>query len=62
MLFRSKGTVTSFQKDPFMVTFDVDMDKKELVGWTGTGPAPKGKGKAPAAKGGAKGATKAKGK
>ena len=54
-----KGTVMAFQKDPFMVTFDIDMDKKELVGWTGvaakgTKAAPKGaapKGKAGAAKG-----------
>ncbi len=54
-----KGTVTAYQKEPFMVTFAVDTEEKELVGWTGTGPvgakakatkaAPKGK--AGAAKG-----------
>ncbi|MEO5924045.1 MAG: hypothetical protein ABIR70_09480 [Bryobacteraceae bacterium] len=48
-----KGTVTAFQKEPFMVTFAIDMEEKELVGWTGTGPvgkaAPKGKAKAKAA-------------
>ncbi|MFM2125592.1 MAG: hypothetical protein RL328_2043, partial [Acidobacteriota bacterium] len=56
-----KGTVTAFQKDPFMVTFDIDMDKKELVGWTGVAPKGAAKGKA-GAKGATKGATKAKGK
>lgn len=57
-----KGALKSFEKDPFMVTFDVDMGDKELVGWTGTGPAPKGKAKAkaPATKAGAKGKAKAK--
>jgi len=57
-----KGSVSAFQKDPFMVTFNVDTEEKELVGWTGTGPA-KGATKG-AAKGATKGATKgaAKGK
>ena len=59
-----KGEVTAYQKDPFMVTFKVDMEEKELVGWTGVGAkavkaAPKGK--APA-KGPAKAPAKGKGK
>ncbi len=33
-----KGVPTAFQKDPFMVTFAIDMEEKELTGWTGTGP------------------------
>jgi hypothetical protein len=38
------GAPVSYTKDPFMVTFEVDMDQKQLVGWTGTNPkgAPKG--------------------
>ncbi len=53
-----EGTVVGYAKEPFMVTFEVDMEKKELLGWTGTNPkgAPKGKAgppKAPATKGGA---------
>jgi hypothetical protein len=41
-----KGTVTAFQKDPFLLTFAIDMEEKELVGWTGTGPVGKAKAKA----------------
>lgn len=51
-----EGSPKSYTKDPFMVTFDVDMEQKQLVGWTGTNP--KGAAKGPA-KGPAKGATKA---
>jgi hypothetical protein len=47
------GSPVSWTKAPFMVTFDVDMEQKQLVGWTGTNPkggarggAGKGKGKA----------------
>jgi hypothetical protein len=60
-----KGTVKSFQKEPFMVTFDMDeTDGPEVLGWTGTGPEPekgksKAKAKAPAPKGKA-GKSKAK--
>jgi hypothetical protein len=38
------GAPVSYTKDPFMVTFEVDMEQKQLVGWTGTNPkgAPKG--------------------
>jgi hypothetical protein len=56
-----KGTVTAYQKDPFMVTFAVDMDEKELVGWTGTGPVGAKTKTAPKA-GAAKGKAGAKGK
>jgi len=55
------GSPVKWNKDPFMVTFDVDYEMKQLVGWTGTNPkgAPKGGGaKGGAAKG--KAATKAK--
>jgi len=45
-----KGTVTAYQKDPFMVTFAIDMDEKEMTGWTGVAPAGKGKAKAAPAK------------
>lgn len=45
-----KGTVKAFQKEPFMVTFDVDMNDKELVGWTGVAAKAAPKGKAAAAK------------
>jgi len=57
------GSPVKWAKDPFMVTFDVDYEMKQLVGWKGTNP--KGGAKGGAAKGGAgKGATKgpAKGK
>jgi len=45
------GAPVSWRRDPFMVTFEVDPEQKQLVGWTGTNPkgAPKGGG----AKGGA---------
>lgn len=48
-----KGAVKAFQASPFLVTFDVDTEEKELEGWTGTGPAnaKQSKGKAPAGKG-----------
>lgn len=64
-----KGVPTSYTKDPFMVTFAIDMEEKQLTGWTGVGPvnAKQGKGKAApkggAPKGGApKGPAKGKGK
>ena len=56
-----KGEVTAFQKEPFMVTFKVDMEEKELVGWTGVAAKGAAKGKA-ATKGAAKGAAKGKAK
>ena len=42
-----EGAPSEFTKEPFMVTFDVDMELKQLVGWTGknapgTKAAPKG--------------------
>jgi len=53
-----EGKVIAYSKDPFMVTFEVDMEQKQLVGWTGKnapgaskskaapkGAAPKGAGK-----------------
>jgi len=43
------GAPVSYTKDPFMVTFDVDMEQKQLVGWTGTNPkGAKGPAKGPA--------------
>jgi len=50
------GAPVSYTKDPFMVTFDVDMEQKQLVGWTGTNPkgAPKGGTKGGASKAKAK--------
>jgi hypothetical protein len=51
-----EGAPAAFTKEPFMVTFDVDMELKQLVGWTGTNPkGTKGLAKGPA-KGPAKGA------
>jgi hypothetical protein len=56
-----KGVPTSFQKDPFMVTFAIDMEEKQMTGWTGTGPVnAKGKATKAAPKGGAKGTAKGK--
>ena len=61
-----EGMPVSYTKEPFMVTFEVDMEKKELVGWTGkNAPAPKGRGPAkggPATKGGPAKGGAAKGK
>jgi hypothetical protein len=59
---RFKGAVKAFQASPFLVTFEVDTEMKDLEGWTGTGPAnaKQAKSKAPA-KGGA-GKQKGKGK
>ncbi len=54
-----EGSPSAYTKEPFMVTFDVDMELKQLVGWTGTNP----KGTPRGAKGGAakgKAPTKAK--
>jgi hypothetical protein len=53
-----EGQPSSYTKEPFMVTFDVDMELKQLVGWTGTNPkvTPRG------AKGGASKGAAAKGK
>ena len=45
------GAPVSWTKEPFMVTFEVDPEQKQLVGWTGTNP--KGAAKGGAAKGGA---------
>jgi hypothetical protein len=53
-----EGTPSSYVKEPFMITFDVDMELKQLVGWTGKNAPGAGKGKAGPPKG--KGATKAK--
>lgn len=55
-----EGAPVSYTKDPFMVTFEVDMELKQLVGWTGTNPKGATKGKAGPGKGATKGATKAK--
>jgi len=53
-----EGAPSAYTKEPFMVTFDVDMEQKQLVGWTGTNA--RGGAKGGAAKGGAaKGASKA---
>lgn len=46
-----EGVPVSYTKEPFMVTFEVDMEKKELVGWTGKNAPGAGKGKGPATKG-----------
>ena len=44
-----EGQPASYTKDPFMITFDVDMELKQLVGWTGTNPkGAKGPAKGPA--------------
>jgi hypothetical protein len=56
-----EGAPASYTKAPFMVTFDVDMELKQLVGWTGKNApgskaAPKGAPKG--AKAGAKKASK----
>jgi len=62
-----EGAPSSFTKQPFMVTFDVDMELKQLVGWTGKNApgatkggkaAPKGGATKAAPKGGAKGKAK----
>jgi len=61
-----EGAPSSYTKQPFMVTFDVDMELKQLVGWTGKNPpgaskskaAPKGGATKAAPKGGAKGKAK----
>ena len=55
-----EGAPSAYTKEPFMVTFDVDMELKQLVGWTGTNPkgSPRGGAKGGAAKG--KAATKGK--
>jgi len=53
-----EGQPSSFRKDPFMITFEVDMELKQLVGWTGTNP----KGTKAAPKGGAPKGTKQKAK
>lgn len=60
-LLEFEGQPSSYTKEPFMVTFDVDMEQKQLVGWTGTNPkgTPRGA-KGGAAKGPAKGPAKAK--
>ena len=47
-----EGAPSAYTKEPFMVTFDVDMELKQLVGWTGKN--------APGSKGPAKGPAKAK--
>jgi hypothetical protein len=49
-----EGQPLSYMKDPFMITFDVDMELKQLVGWTGTNPKGASKGGASKAKGKAK--------
>ena len=46
-----EGAPISYTKDPFMVTFEVDMELKQLVGWTGTNPKGAQGRKALAAKG-----------
>jgi len=56
-----KGAAKAFQATPFLVTFDVDTEMKELEGWTGTGPANAKQGKAKTAPKG-KAAPKGKGK
>jgi hypothetical protein len=35
---RFKGAPAAYTKSPFMVTFDVDTEKMDVQGWTGTGP------------------------
>ena len=45
-----EGQPTAFRKEPFMITFEVDTELKQLVGWTGKN--------APASKGPTKGAPK----
>jgi len=58
-----KGTVKAYTKEPFMMTFAIDMEEKEMTGWTGTGPVgAKSKGKAAPAAGKGKAAPKGKGK
>ena len=58
-----EGQPLSYTKTPFMVTFEVDMEQKQLVGWTGKnapgskGPA-KGPARGPAKAGGTKGKAK----
>jgi hypothetical protein len=51
-----EGAPSDYRKEPFMVFFDVDMELKQLVGWTGKNPPGAGKGKGGAGKGAAKGA------
>ncbi len=54
-----KGTVKAYQKEPFMVTFDVE--PKDLTGWPGTGPTKSKSATKGATKGGASnGETKGK--
>lgn len=55
-----EGAPTEFQKEPFMITFDVDTELKQLVGWTGTNP--KGAAKGPARGAGKAGKAAPKGK
>ncbi len=55
-----EGAPSAYTKEPFMVTFDVDMELKQLVGWTGKNAPGAGKGKAGPGKGAGKAATKAK--
>jgi hypothetical protein len=44
-----EGQPSEYTKEPFMVTFEVDMELKQLVGWTGTNPkGTKGPAKGPA--------------
>ena len=52
-----EGQPTEFVKEPFMITFEVDMELKQLVGWTGKN-APGGKQKAAPPKGPAKSGAK----
>ncbi len=51
-----EGVPDTYTPDPFMVTFLVTPD--QLVGWTGTNPAPRGRGSKGRTKGGAKGKAK----
>ena len=51
-----EGAPSDYRKEPFMVFFDVDIELKQLVGWTGKNPPGAGKGKGGAGKGAAKGA------
>lgn len=56
-----KGTVQSFQKDPFLVTFEIDKETKgEVTGWTGKAAAKAGKAPAGSKAGGGKAGTKNK--
>jgi hypothetical protein len=55
-----EGQPKDFQKEPFMVIFEVDMEQKQLVGWTGKNAPGAGKGKGGPGKGAGKGGTKGK--